>query len=117
MRTSPIDLSGKTSLEELTGVLRTFSVFVTNDSGPMHIAAALGTPTVAVFGPTDERETGPIGQASRIIRKEVHCSPCLFKECPTDHRCMHEVGVDDVVQRATELLGKKAKSGAREAVS
>ncbi len=117
MRTSPIDLSGQTSLEELMGVLDTFAVFVTNDSGPMHIAAALGTPTVAVFGPTDERETGPIGQGSGTVRKEVHCSPCLLKECPTDYRCMLEVEVDDVVQRATELLGKKTKSGPREAVS
>jgi heptosyltransferase-2 len=117
MSSSPIDLSGKTSLEELMGILGTLSIFVTNDSGPMHVAAALGTRTVAVFGPTDERETGPMGQASKIVRKELDCSPCLFKECPTDHRCMHAVDVEDVIQKASELLGKKTKPGAREAVS
>jgi heptosyltransferase-2 len=117
MKAAPLDLSGKTSLEELMGILGALSIFVTNDSGPMHVAAALGTPTVAVFGPTDERETGPMGQASKVVRKEVDCSPCLFKECPTDHRCMHTVDVEDVVQSASELLGKKEKPGAREAVS
>ena len=117
MSSAPIDLSGKTTVEELMGILDTFSIFVTNDSGPMHVASALGTPTVAVFGPTDERETGPMGRASKIVRKDVDCSPCLFKECPTDHRCMHAVDVDDVVRVASRLLGKEEKPGAREAVS
>ena len=70
-----IDLAAKTSLVELMGVLDALSVLVTNDSGPMHLAAALGTPTVAIFGPTDERETGPMGQNSRVLRRHVQLQP------------------------------------------
>jgi heptosyltransferase-2 len=112
-----IDLATKTSLVELMGVIDALSVLVTNDSGPMHLAAALGTPTVAIFGPTDERETGPMGRHSKVLRKHVDCSPCLLKDCPTDHRCMTEVGVEEVVDAAAQLLDKKYKSQAAEAAS
>ncbi len=112
-----IDLAAKTSLVELMGALAALSVLVTNDSGPMHLAAALGTPTVAIFGPTDERETAPMGRNSRVLRRHVDCSPCLLKDCPTDHRCMTEVGVEEVLAAATPLLEKKYKSHAAEAAS
>jgi heptosyltransferase-2 len=112
-----IDLAAKTSLVELMGVLDALSVLITNDSGPMHLASALDTPTVAIFGPTDERETGPMGRSSRVLRKPVDCSPCLLKDCPTDHRCMTEVGVDEVVAAASQLIEKKHKPHAAEAVS
>jgi heptosyltransferase-2 len=97
-------LSGKTSLETLIGVLAESSLMVTNDSGPMHIAAALGVPTVAVFGSTDERVTGPCGPRTRIVKTPVECSPCLLRECPIDHRCMDRVTVDDVCRAALELV-------------
>jgi len=117
LRAPVIDLAAKTSLVELMGVLDALSVLVTNDSGPMHLAAALDTPTVAIFGPTDERETGPMGRNARVLRKHVDCSPCLLKDCPTDHRCMTEIGVEEVVAAAAALLEKKYKSHVAEAAS
>ncbi|MBI4472830.1 MAG: lipopolysaccharide heptosyltransferase II [Acidobacteria bacterium] len=98
-------LSGKTSLETLIGVLAEASLMITNDSGPMHIAAALGTPTVAVFGSTDERVTSPFGPRTRVVKRPVECSPCLLRDCPIDHRCMENVSVDDVYRAAKELVG------------
>ena len=98
-------LSGKTSLETLIGVLAESSLMITNDSGPMHMAAALGIPTVAVFGSTDERVTAPFGPRTRIVKHPVECSPCLLRECPIDHRCMNGVTVDDVCKAARELVG------------
>ena len=97
-------LSGKTSLETLIGVLAESSLMLTNDSGPMHIAAALGVPTVAIFGSTDEKATGPYGPRTRIVKHAVDCSPCLLRECPIDHRCMNLVTVDDVCRAARELI-------------
>jgi heptosyltransferase-2 len=98
-------LNGKTSLETLIGVLSESSLMITNDSGPMHIGAALGVPTVAVFGSTDEKVTGPCGSRTRIVRHAVECSPCLLRECPIDHRCMSGVTVEDVCRAARELVG------------
>jgi heptosyltransferase-2 len=97
-------LSGRTSLETLIGVLAESSLMITNDSGPMHIAAALGVPTVAIFGSTDETVTGPYGPRTRIVKHPVDCSPCLLRECPIDHRCMNLVTVDDVCRAAKELI-------------
>jgi len=97
-------LTGKTTLETLMGVLAECSLMITNDSGPMHIAAALGTPTVAVFGSTDDRVTGPVGSQTRIVKTPVNCSPCLLRECPIDHRCMERVSVADVYRAARELM-------------
>jgi heptosyltransferase-2 len=99
----PLRLQGKTSLGELMGVLSELSLFVTNDSGPMHLAAALRTPTVAVFGPTDPRETGPFGGKARVVRESVECSPCLYRDCPIDHRCMERVSVERVLDAGLTL--------------
>jgi heptosyltransferase-2 len=104
MRAPARVLCGETSLSDLAGVLSRLSLLVTNDSGPMHVAAALGVPVVAVFGPTDSRETGPVGGAHRIVREPVHCSPCKLRECPIDHRCMTRIGVDRVVAEAQGML-------------
>jgi heptosyltransferase-2 len=97
-------LNGKTSLETLIGVLAESTLMVTNDSGPMHIAAALGIPTVAIFGPTDETATGPHGPRTCVIKHAVECSPCLLRECPIDHRCMNGVTVEQVCRAAKELV-------------
>jgi heptosyltransferase-2 len=97
-------LCGETSLPELVGVLSRMRVLLTNDSGPMHLAAALGVPVVAVFGPTDWRETHPVGEGHRLVREPVHCSPCLLRECPIDHRCMRRVTIDRVTGEALALL-------------
>jgi heptosyltransferase-2 len=115
MTTSPLFLAGETSLDVLLGVIDSLALLVTNDSGPMHLASALEIPTVAVFGPTDERETGPIGRDARVVRRSVDCSPCLLKECSTDHRCMRRVEVDDVYEEAVKLLDGKVKKPSAEA--
>jgi len=98
-------LCGETSLPELVGVLARVGLLVTNDSGPMHLAAALGRPVVAVFGPTDWRETHPVGAEHRLVRESVHCAPCRLRECPIDHRCMRRVTIDRVLGEVEALLG------------
>lgn len=97
-------LCGETTIPELVGILAESDVLLTNDSGTMHVAAALGRPVVAVFGPTDWRETAPVGPHARFVREPVHCTPCLLRDCPIDHRCMERVDVDRVVATARELL-------------
>jgi heptosyltransferase II len=104
MTVRPRVLCGETSLADLVAILAGSDLLVTNDSGAMHVAAALGTPLVAVFGPTDWRETAPVGVRHRLVREAVHCAPCLLRECPIDHRCMHAVTVDRVVTAAHEVL-------------
>lgn len=104
LRKPPVDLCGRTTLPELVGVLSRLDLLLTNDSGPMHLAAALGTPLVAVFGPTDWRETAPVGPGARsLVREDVECAPCMLRECPIDHRCMTRVSVDRVVEEARRL--------------
>jgi heptosyltransferase-2 len=92
-----IDLVGQTDVPALAGVLSRCRVLVTNDSGVMHVAAALGTAVVAMFGPTNERETKPLGEVdATIITSKVWCRPCMLRECPLDHRCMRNISVDSV---------------------
>ncbi len=102
MQTKPIVLTGKTSLAEGTAILSLANLLVSNDTGPAHISAALGTKTLVIFGPTNPLTTQPLG--SEIIRKDVECSPCNFRECPIDHRCMTRISADDVFEKAAELL-------------
>jgi len=97
-------LCGETTLGDLVGVLSSLRLLLTNDSGPMHLAAALGTPLVAVFGSTDWTETAPVSARARVVREETECAPCLLRECPIDHRCMTRVGVDRVASAALELV-------------
>ena len=111
MATKPIVLSGQTSIRQLMAVIKRCSLFITNDTGPMHIAAAFGVPVVAIFGPTDWRTTAPLGAAHSIVRHEVECAPCLLRECPIDHRCMTRVTVDEVCEAAlTQLQADKQTS-------
>jgi len=102
-----LNLAGKTTLARLAALLERCDLLLTNDTGPMHIAAALGVPVVAVFGPTDPRTTAPAGEKHIIVRKPVACSPCLKRRCPADHQCMKEIGVEDVFNAALKLLGLK----------
>jgi len=93
-----IDLVGRTTLPELAGVLVHCRGLVTNDSGGMHLAAALGVPVTAMFGPSKERETRPTGSAgSDVLTNPVWCRPCMLRECPIDHRCMRGIAVAAVV--------------------
>jgi len=91
-----VDLAGKTSLAQAMAMIGVCDVFVTNDSGLMHVSAALGVPTLAIFGSTDHVATGPRGSKTRIIRHETECSPCLKPECPTDFRCMLSIEPEEV---------------------
>lgn len=99
------NFAGQTTLEEFIALASTCQAFLTNDSGAMHIASALGVPTVTVFGATDHVATGPTGPLARIVREKVECSPCLLRECPIDHRCMTAVSASRVVKEAFEVLG------------
>ena len=98
IRAKTVVLSGKTSMRELMAAVKRCSVFLTNDTGPMHIAAAFGVPVVAVFGPTDWRTTAPFGAGHTIVRRPVDCAPCLLRECPIDHRCMTRIGAREVLE-------------------
>ncbi len=95
-----LNVIGRTDLATLAGVLVLCRALVSNDSGAMHFAAALGVPVAAIFGPTDERATHPIGRAGRpspvVVTHDVWCRPCLLRECPLTHRCMQGIGVDAV---------------------
>ena len=104
MEAKPRVLTGETTLPELLGVLSCLDGFVTNDSGPMHLAAALGVRQVAVFGSTDWRETAPFTEGATLVREPVHCAPCMLRECPIDHRCMRAVSVERVTEAALELF-------------
>ncbi len=102
------NFAGETSLREFIDMTAACHLFLTNDSGAMHIASALGVPSVTVFGPTDESATGPLGPAARLVREPVECAPCLLRECPIDHRCMTRVTAQRVIVAAEELIGYKA---------
>ena len=110
MRHVPLILSGKTSLREMMVVVKRCTVFVTNDTGPMHVAQAFGVPVVAIFGPTDSQNTGPFHTMGAIVRNPVLCSPCLLRHCPIDHRCMTGVSVDEVVKASLAQVSILVKS-------
>lgn len=101
------NLTGKTSLAELIDVLRGLDVLVSNDTGTMHLAAALGVPVVALFGSTEPMLTAPLGEKQIIIRHQVECSPCFLRECPLDFRCMDAINADEVTQAVIELTKEK----------
>lgn len=97
-------IAGRTDLASLLAMIDTVDLFITNDSGPMHLAAALDTPQIALFGSTDEVATGPFSPRARVIHKHVECSPCLRRDCPIDLRCFTRISVDEVAETAREML-------------
>lgn len=102
-----INLIGRTDLRALVGVLSRCAAFVSNDSGAMHLAAAAGVPVTAIFGPTDERVTAPIGNHDVLVH-QVFCRPCMLRDCPIDHRCMKGITVDAVVASVARHLPRQA---------
>jgi len=104
-RSRPPVLGADRDPVELAAMLSLARVAVTNDSGPMHLAGAVGTPVVAIFGPTDPGRTGPSGSPSRVLDRYVFCSPCFKTDCPYGHECMEEIAVKDVVAAVEELTG------------
>ncbi len=101
-----VNLAGLTNLRELIALIQSCDVFLTNDSGPMHIAAALKTPLVALFGSTNEIATGPY-RHGEVIHKHVSCSPCYKRTCPIDFKCMKRIETDEVYQALMRHLSKK----------
>jgi heptosyltransferase II len=99
-RSDAIDLTGKTTLTEAAEVLAAAELFISNDMGLAHLAAAVGTKTLVIFGPTDHVTTRPFAENAAVIRQDVECSPCMLRECPIDHRCMTAVTVDRVFDAA-----------------
>lgn len=97
------NLAAKTTLRELMALIFKCSLFITNDSGPMHIASALNTPLVAIFGSTNEIKTGPYN-GGVVIHKHVACSPCYLRKCPIDFRCMMQISVDDVLNEVGKIV-------------
>ncbi len=104
-----LNMAGRTSVRELMALISCCRLFVTNDSGPMHIAAALGVPVVAIFGSTDPKLTGPVGAVHIVVRKDVACAPCFLRKCPTDLKCMDAIHVEDVMEGVEKIL--KASKG------
>lgn len=102
-----IDAAGHTSLESLAGVMRLARAFVSNDSGAMHMASALGVPVVGLFGPTREYETAPLARAGHRVEVVLHpvwCRPCMLRECPIDHRCMKGLEPERVFSIVSEMM-------------
>lgn len=103
-----VDLTGRTDIHLLAAVLKRCAVFVTNDTGAMHVGAAVSVPVVAIFGPTDPKATSPVG-GHLLLRQPVPCSPCHLRECPIDHRCMTGISVDDVFSSVIASYSKHVK--------
>ena len=97
---------GQTTLQQLIEELRRCRLLLTNDTGTMHLAALLGVPVVAIFGSTEPRLTGPLGNGHIILRHHVECSPCFLRKCPIDFRCMKAVTADEVARAALSLLAQ-----------
>jgi heptosyltransferase-2 len=112
MRNPPVNLAGMTTVRELMALLSLSSFLVTNDSGPMHIGAALGVPLVAIFGPTDWRRTSPWTDRARVVRVDVDCSPCMLRVCDRGHECMLGVTPGMVLDAARQLLPGGPSKGA-----
>lgn len=99
----PAVLTGQTTLPQLLGLISLASLFVSNDTGPMHLANALRVPVVAIFGPTDPEVTGPFERPAAVIKKDVPCWPCSYRICPYDHRCMTQIEPEEVYRAAGAL--------------
>lgn len=103
MANACLNMAGKTDVRGLMALIKRCDFMITNDSGPMHVAAAFGVPLVAIFGSTDHTTTYPFSDRAVVVRSEADCAPCLKRECPTDHRCMEMVKADEVVDAALRL--------------
>ncbi|RJQ44895.1 MAG: lipopolysaccharide heptosyltransferase II [Nitrospiraceae bacterium] len=100
-----LNMAGKTTIRELASLIAECNAFITNDSGPMHIASALFVPVVGIFGSTDKTVTGPFGEGHRMISSDIPCSPCMKRECPEGHlQCMSDITADEVFSALKEVL-------------
>lgn len=104
MQHPPVLLTGQTTLAESIAILSICDLVISNDTGPAYLSAALGRPTLTIFGPTNFNMICPTSDTAHIVRSPVHCAPCMFRDCPTGHECMRGVTVDMVYRRAMDLL-------------
>lgn len=107
MMNQPVILTGETNLDQLVATLSLVDLLITNDTGPAHIASALGRRTLVIFGPTNPLTTRPFSPFAEIVREPPDCAPCMLRDCPIDHRCMTAITVDDIFNRARRLLSDK----------
>lgn len=103
-RTRPHVLTGRTNLAQTAALLSAADLLVTNDTGPAHVAAAVGCSVVVIFGPTNPETTRPFSTLAEVVRKPPECAPCMLRDCPIDHRCMTAVTAEDVFERAAHAL-------------
>jgi len=103
MQTDPVDLAGRTTLPQLAQIYQSAALVITTDSGPMHLAAAVGTPVVALFGPTNPARTGPYGKGHTVITSNLACSPCLLRKCPT-RQCMKDITPRQVLEATKAMM-------------
>jgi heptosyltransferase II len=111
MQNQAIMLAGETDLAQLVAVLSLVDLLLTNDTGPAHIASALGRPTLVIFGPTNPLTTRPFSGTGQILRVPPDCAPCMLRDCPIDHRCMTAISPADVFQRAQSMLPDRFQVG------
>lgn len=98
------DLTGETNLAEAVAILAAVDIFISNDMGLAHVSAAVGTPTIVIFGPTNPETTRPMGLDVQIARNPVECAPCMLRDCPIDHRCMTGISTDRILEMAARKL-------------
>jgi heptosyltransferase-2 len=102
-------LTGKTTIAEVTALISIADVLISNDTGPAHIGSALNTPTLVIFGPTNPLTTYPLSSNAEIIRRPPDCAPCMLRDCPIDHRCMTAIPAEEVFERASALISRRAE--------
>jgi len=107
MKTTPLLATGRTNLSELAALVKRCALVISNDSGPVHVAAAVGTPTITIFGPSDEIKYRPYGKDHLIVKSNAPCRPCGKHECPLQHhKCMRDIGVEEVLAQVRIILGR-----------
>jgi heptosyltransferase-2 len=110
MKRRAISLVGQTPMRDLAALFSACNIFIGNDSGAMHVAAAAGLPVIGIFGSTDPGGTSPVTPQFTLIREPVSCSPCFLRTCPVDHRCMTRIEVDSVFAAAQSIHQKMGNS-------
>jgi heptosyltransferase-2 len=102
-------LTGQTDLAQTASVLKASDLLITNDTGPAHVAAAVGCPVVVIFGPTNPVTTRPFSTSAEVVRRPPDCAPCMLRDCPIDHRCMTAITAEEVFERAAHALELRQK--------
>ena len=107
MKAGPAVLTGRTSLAETAALLSVADLLISNDTGPAHLAAAVGSPVLVIFGPTNPVTTRPFSPLAEVVRRPPFCAPCMLRDCPIDHRCMTAVTPEEVYGRAALAVASR----------